>query len=219
MITVVLTSCGRLDLLARTIQSFMQFNTYPISEYMIVEDSGDPIIATKIIDTFPDWDLIFNHKKRGVIHCIDDAYSHVKTPYIFHLEDDWEFTKGGFIEDSLKILESNPNILQVWLRGENDPNGHPIEPEVKEVQGVKFRMVSTHQWGVWHGFSFNPGLRRLSDYNLIAPYSSVYIDQYSMLNQGVQENHIGRVYFEQYSFRVATLLSEYCIHIGQGRRV
>ena len=29
-VTVVLTSCGRADLLKKTIETFLQFNTYPI---------------------------------------------------------------------------------------------------------------------------------------------------------------------------------------------
>ena len=38
-----------------------------------------------------------------------------KTPYIFHCEDDWVYTRGNFIEDSLKILKTDDKIIQVWL--------------------------------------------------------------------------------------------------------
>src|SRR5271170_1236016 len=40
-VTVVVTSCGRQDLLERTMDSFLKYNRYPISKYIIVEDSGD----------------------------------------------------------------------------------------------------------------------------------------------------------------------------------
>ena len=40
-VTVVLTSCGRLDLLTRTIESFNKFNTYPITKFLLIDDSGD----------------------------------------------------------------------------------------------------------------------------------------------------------------------------------
>ncbi|MCQ5167817.1 hypothetical protein NE645_17870, partial [Roseburia hominis] len=35
------------------------------------------------------------------------------TAYIFHCEDDWEFYRPGFVEDSRAILENKPEILQV----------------------------------------------------------------------------------------------------------
>ena len=47
---------------------------------------------------------------------IDLAYSNVDTEWIFHCEDDWEFYREGFVEDSMALLEANPEALQVWLR-------------------------------------------------------------------------------------------------------
>ncbi len=37
-ISVVITSCGRQDLIERTISSFVEYNTYPISKYIVIED-------------------------------------------------------------------------------------------------------------------------------------------------------------------------------------
>src|SRR5204862_214967 len=39
-VTVVVTSCGRQDLLEITLDSFLQYNTLPITEFIVVED-GD----------------------------------------------------------------------------------------------------------------------------------------------------------------------------------
>lgn len=36
-VSVVLTSCGRPDLLIRTLDSFFRFNTYPVSQFIVVE--------------------------------------------------------------------------------------------------------------------------------------------------------------------------------------
>lgn len=216
MVTVVLTSCGRLDLLKQTIDSFRQYNTYPIEKFIVIDDSGDWNFHKELMSTIKDVTFILNVENLGLIKSIDVAYSHVNTPYIFHCEDDWLFLKSGFIEDSLQILENYPEIMQVWIRSDQNPNGHPIEPELMEINGVKFKMVGTYQHNVWHGFSFNPGLRRLKDYQLIAPYSEIHLDENRGI--GVQENHIGRVLFEQYGFRAATLIPEYCIHIGGYQR-
>ena len=59
--------------------------------------------------------LFFNKNKKGQIQSIVDTYKKIKTPYIFHCEDDWIYTRSGFIEDSLKILKTDKKIIQVWL--------------------------------------------------------------------------------------------------------
>lgn len=211
-VTVVLTSCARLDLLSLTLCSFNKFNTYSIKEFIIIDDSGQKETHDVLKQTYPDYTLILNEQNIGLIPSIDKAYSAVSTPWVFHMEDDWEFKRGGFIEQSMKIMEQNPNIMQVWLRSDKNPNGHPIEPEMFYVDETPYKLVATNVHGVWHGFSFNPSLRRLSDYKLIAPWSEIHLDENRGI--GVQENHIGRVYFEQYGFRAATLIDEYCVHTG-----
>lgn len=47
-VTVVITSCGRLPGLRRTIASFLAANTYPIDRYLIVEDSVSPYVTANI---------------------------------------------------------------------------------------------------------------------------------------------------------------------------
>jgi hypothetical protein len=217
MVSVVVTSCGRLDLLDRTITSLLAFNNYPISQFIIVDDSGDQSVHDQLRSKYPDYDLILDPNNRGLIACIDDAYSKVNHPYIFHLEDDWEFIKEGFIDKSMKILELNPIIMQVWLRGDQNPNGHPIEPEIFYAEDIEFKLVALRQHTSWHGFTFNPGLRRLADYKLVAPYCGIHLNEHSMKNFRIQENHIGLVYFDNFGFRAASLLDVYCKHIGDGR--
>ena len=39
-LSIVITSCGRPDLLEKTIDSFLLHNTYPIKKWIITEDSG-----------------------------------------------------------------------------------------------------------------------------------------------------------------------------------
>jgi len=40
-VSLVITSCGRFDLLERTLDSFFKYNTYPIKEVIITEDSTE----------------------------------------------------------------------------------------------------------------------------------------------------------------------------------
>jgi hypothetical protein len=43
-ITLVVTSCGRFDLLRRTLASFDRYNDTPLREVFITEDSGDEAV-------------------------------------------------------------------------------------------------------------------------------------------------------------------------------
>lgn len=169
-VTGVLTSCGRHDLLVETLRSFYRFNTLPLEKLIVVED-GESIPAS-VRDHFRDRPIewIETGDRVGQIAAIDYAYSRVSTPYIFHLEDDWEFMREGFIEKSLAILRAEPKCLQVWIRALDDTMGHPLLPYPLETDGVPWRRLAYGYMEVWHGFSFNPGLRRTRDYVSIQGY-------------------------------------------------
>lgn len=170
MFTVVLTSCNRHDLLRKTLESLSTYiDSHPIKT-IIIEDGEVPKPHWLAEQNFPNLgniEWIQNDPHMGQVKSLDKAYELVTTPFIFSCEDDWEFYKTGFIESSLKILEKYPNILQVWIREQDDTNGHPV---VKLPQFDCKTMQNP--WGIWGGFSWNPGLRRLSDYKALGqPYS------------------------------------------------
>ncbi|NUT82533.1 glycosyltransferase family 2 protein [Pseudomonas brassicacearum] len=174
-ITLVVTSCGRLDLLKRTLESFDRFNTAPIREVFITEDAGDEGVDAVIPAHWKDRTTAFvNRPKLGQLASIDLAYGQVKTPYVFHCEDDWEFYRPAFVEDSRTILELRPDILQVWLRNYvydlcvHSPYIHLGERDV--IGGVPcYPLISDK--AEWQSFSLNPGLRRLKEYELCAPFA------------------------------------------------
>lgn len=123
-ITVVVTSCNRHDLLERTLVSFRKFNTDPgVARILVVEDGdGDPSEVCNRLDAT----LIRTGGRVGQIAAIDRAYEMVRTPFIFHLEDDWEFYRSGLMERSRGVLNVDPSTVCVWLRAWNDTNGHPL---------------------------------------------------------------------------------------------
>jgi hypothetical protein len=170
-VTVVLTSCNRPTLLAETLKSFDKFNTYPLHYFIVIEDSGVKGCNDKLKESYPFITWIENDINKGQPYSIDTAYALVRTPYIFHCEEDWQFYKSGFIEQSKVILENNPNVLQVWIRAENDTNGHPLLPKIYNCKGVEYKHPTTKHLGIWNGFSFNPGLRRLKEYKLLDSFS------------------------------------------------
>ena len=208
-VTVVITSCARHDLLRKTLESFIKYNTYPVAEFIIIEDSETPRpewLGTVACGAPVRW--IQNKHRRGQTYSIDRAYSEVKTPYIFHCEDDWEFLKSGFIEDSKSILENVPTIWTVSLRA-NDCNGHPVEWREHAPWGVQLAGWS----GGWGGMNFNPGLRRLADYQKLGSYGRYlgYGTHGFEAELALSRQHIAS------GFRIAVLRDKYVEHIGEGR--
>lgn len=177
-VTFILTSCGRVDLLQQTIESFEKHNTYPIKRAIITEDSCDVDVYAKVKDLFGDrYEIWCNEEKKGQIKSIVDAYATIDTPYIFHCEDDWEFLRPGFIEESIAILEHDPKILQALLETIEDANLATDSVELfrlkerHEIDGAKFQSFSVADGWEWGYFSFKPSLKRKADYDLIDGYA------------------------------------------------
>jgi hypothetical protein len=164
-ITVVITSCNRHDLLARTLESFRAHESEGRVARIIVAEDGDadpgPICARFGAEYFR------TGVRVGQIKLIDQAYGKVTTPYIFHLEDDWEFYRSGFMERSRMALEADPLTLLVTLRAWNDTNGWPLSFRAPDGS---WGVLAFGYQRVWHNFTFNPGLRRLSDYQRLGSY-------------------------------------------------
>lgn len=174
-ITLMVTSCGRFDLLKRTLETFDRFNTAPIREVFITEDSGEAAVHDCVPAHWHEHTTcIVNNPKLGQLRSIDAAYAQIKTKWVFHCEDDWAFYRPGFIEDSHTLLEADPQALQVWLRSFNHDlqvhSPYVFLTERQVVQGIPFYQLGS-QKADWQGFSLNPGLRRLADYQRHAPYA------------------------------------------------
>lgn len=179
-VTMVITSCNRAELLEKTLESFVKYNTYPIKETFIIDDSGIQGCNEKVVDKFKanlNIKTIYNKQNLGQIQSIDKVYSYVTTKYIFHCEEDWEFLQPGFIEKSLCILNEpgNDKIYTVWLRPHNCTSGHPIlyDDQKKGYYKMKpdFSYMDKGHLYTWCGFTFNPGLRKTRDCLLFHPYS------------------------------------------------
>src|SRR5579863_4692646 len=94
--TVVLTSCGRQDLLGRTINTFLQFNTAPLERFIVIEDGpGERNAGLRRTFSSDLFLWLATGDRVGQIQAVDEAYRRVRTPYIFHCEDDWEFYAPG----------------------------------------------------------------------------------------------------------------------------
>lgn len=231
-VTFCLTSCGRNDLLEKTLDSFFKYNTYPIDRYIIIEDSADPkvfeeceILNREKYDN--KLEFVFNHEKLGQSASIDKAYTMVKTEYIFHCEEDWEFYRSGFVEDSIKVLKTQPKVIQAWIRPKNDRILNKIEPNiftlpfgvsVRRVLPTSFIVKGANKDGTdmvikdYMGFSWNPGVKRLKDWQELP-------NGYS----GFKREHLIDQYYRDNGFIVVSLSKDdndgYVKHIGWDKRV
>ncbi len=171
----VLTSCGRTKLLDKTLKSFFKYNNYHIKDFFLVEDSVNNLIYEEVKKKWKDKVKIFcNKKKLGQIKSIVDIYKKIRTPYVFHCEDDWIYTREKFIEDSLEILKTDSKIIQVWLESKESASRLDIFEygplKYTKKNKIGFRKVTCKDGWEWGYFSFRPGVKRMSDYNLIGGY-------------------------------------------------
>ena len=208
-VTVVITSCNRPDLLKITIDSFLKYNTYPIYQWIISEDSGIPDVNLEIMKEHPEFTWINAETRRGQIRSIDEAYSHVTTDYVFHLEDDWETYCDGAIFESVKILESTPNVSAVMCRN-HDPRVYHISETSPYL----------NCWGGWGYYSFNPGLRRMSDYSEFFGKSFATFTIAGNRGGLESERKINDFYREKgYRMAITPNPEGYVRHIGDARHV
>ena len=186
-VTLVITACNRPHLLKPTLESFMKYNTYPIKECIIVEDSGLQGVndfakyilgPESLAPPVHSLKLIYNESNIGQLKSIDKAYSQVTTEYIFHCEEDWEFTEYGFIEESMKILKQDEKIFTVWLRPYHCTSGHPVVEcpdlpyNIMKRKHFYYDAVKNKTY-IWGGITFNPGLRRTDVCMKLHPYAEI----------------------------------------------
>lgn len=211
--TVALTSCRRFDLLERTLGSLLPRLDGPIAEVIVIEDSGDRGVHD-VVRRFSGGRLKFrvivNEPPIGQIRSIDRLYANVRTEWIFHCEDDWEFFSDGFIESSFAVLKEADRHSMAGLRIRSEfPPGY-MGPPLSTRSGVAYHLADPSVARMYAGLSFNPGLRRMRDYRIVGPYSE--------FQASASEFQVARCYLEL-DYRVAYLSEPAIRHIGVGRHV
>ncbi|MCC9041249.1 glycosyltransferase [Myroides sp. M-43] len=211
-VTFVLTSCNRFDLLKLTIASFLKYNTCPIEKYIFIEDSEKIKSLEKVVNNFPELKgktvLLHNPVNLGQLKSIDRAYSLVDTEYIFHCEEDWIFYRSGFIEDSIEVLKASPKILNIWLRERTDTNHCKVLDTFEICENHKIYRFDLEDKKEPFAFTFNPTVKRLSDYKMITG---------GYANSGMEDS-ISKFY-EEIGYYAVVFETGYVKHEGWHRRV
>jgi len=219
-VTLFITSCGRPHLLKTTLLTFVKYNTYPIKEVILCEDSGIKGIVdfAKEILPYP-IKFCYNEERIGQMKTIEKYIKLVETPYVFHLEDDYEFFDYGFIELSLKILDSDPNISQVLLQDEQHDFykvdiGNPLcykilgdDPNDPNINKLNYGN------GALSCFSWRPSLKKKEIALLRIPYE-LWDDEYTL---ELEINKRGL--YSVITKNIKNGRKGFCTHIGENDHV
>ncbi|TXI01207.1 MAG: glycosyltransferase family 2 protein [Pseudorhodobacter sp.] len=203
-ITHCMTIGNRPDLLRQTLGSLQTLRNLPT---IAINDFNDTATNDVLQEMCPNAVIVGPRHHLGHHPAVDQMYSHVKTPYIFHNEDDWEFFRTDFLRDAIALLEAVPLITSVCLR-DTDDLVHSYDQCSKivtdELNGIRFqRLDNLHDQ--WHGFTFNPHVTKLSTWKGLGGYS-----------QFAKERHVSRHLRSKGQF-VAFLRPGACRHSGEGR--
>lgn len=117
-VTVAILSCKRPDLLRKTLSNFTTLNTYPISDWLIL-DCDDDVRQLDVARSFKPFRQVqaepFKNREHNIMCNIQRLYDAAKTDYVFFSEDDWSMLRSGFISKALFILNGpmSENVTQV----------------------------------------------------------------------------------------------------------
>jgi hypothetical protein len=205
--TLVVTSCCRFDLLEQTLRSFYTYADVLPEELIVVEDSADEQVRI-IVDALgvPAKTLI-RGARLGQVYAIDHAYTWVKTPLIFHCEDDWLFTRKGFVSQSAKILKARDDVSMVGLRPRSELNPLVRNTAVQWLGDIAYLELDPKLHPERFSYSFNPGLRRLADYKRLGPFARLG-----------EESDVSYT-FKKAGYRIVNLEAPAVRHIGYGRHI
>ena len=74
-VTICITSCGRLDLLEKTLETFQRYNTG--GKYIVSEDSADDGVIAAVKARMPYAQVLTGEGRTGLMTSIDRLYSGV----------------------------------------------------------------------------------------------------------------------------------------------
>jgi GR25 family glycosyltransferase involved in LPS biosynthesis len=118
-ITVTMTTCKRIDLFKRTVNSFLDccLDLHLIKDWIVIDDASSEEDRNEMMKLYPFVNFIFKEEKdKGHVKSMNMIRNYVKTNYLFHLEDDWEFFyKDNYLIKCLDIINLKPQYGQCLI--------------------------------------------------------------------------------------------------------
>lgn len=198
LITITSTTCKRLDLFKKTVNSFLEccldFDKFEIDKWFIIDDNSSLEDREEMKKLYPF--MTFYYKtpaQKGHARSINLMLRHVDTPYLFHLEDDWQFYyKDNFFTHLYQVIQEKSEYKQVLL---NNMYGEVPEHEQligghwhRTKDGLNYivheytateeeKNIFNRKWGFkpncsyWPHFSFRPGLSKMELFHNLGEFN------------------------------------------------
>jgi len=110
LISVVVITFKRLELLRRTITSFLKVTHYPNLELILCDD-GSPKSIQEEMKKLPFDKFLFSKKNQGLGANTNKGIREAKGKYILQLQDDWEcIGPSDFLELSIQLFNNRSDI-------------------------------------------------------------------------------------------------------------
>ena len=230
LITLTITSCKRLDLFVKTINSFIACckDIHLIDKWFCVDDNSSTEDRIKMQELYPFINFYFKTpEEKGHPQSMNIIRKYVKTPYTFHMEDDWLFFEcRDYLSECLEVLGSSQQIGQCLINknytevaNDHDVKGGDLK---KTATGLRYYI---HEYCVtdkekqdflehhgpgssssyWPHFSFRPSLLHTKIYEELGEFNEII----SHFEMDYSYKYINKGYIS------AFLEKTYCLHIGR----
>ena len=135
MIDVAISSCARVDILDRAINTFLKYVKSKNGFRLIIcEDKVDDANRQKIGKKWIDDHIhlfdkvVYSDKKLTYIYCFSEILKYIKSTYFFRLEDDVVFHEDIDIDKIIEFMIENKHTLsQVIFKRKNHDLLNPID--------------------------------------------------------------------------------------------
>ena len=226
LITFSITSCKRFNLFSRTMNSFIACceDRHLISEWICIDDNSSEEDRREMERLYPFFTFVLKtDKEKGHVRSMNKIQKIVKTPYLCHIEDDWEFfIPRPYLTDALSVLNSSKEIVQCLFNqnyGEiaqdinisgglfNTSNNGTLFYIHDHCSNDEFiaKYGNVLNCAYWPHFSFRPSLIKTTIYKDLGEFSEI-------------ASHFEMEYANRYfkkGFRSAFFAGIHTIHIGR----
>ena len=234
LITFTITTCKRFDLFEKTINSFLNccLDLHLIDKWICIDDNSSQDDRDKMYKLYPFFDFVFKTEEtKGHPQSMNIIKNIVKTPYIFHIEDDWKFfIKKNYITDCLEIIQKDDRIGQCLIN-----KNYGETPSCIKIKGGYFNNTSKGLRFYIHEYYKEDSINEFYKKYGFCPQNA-YWPHYSLRPSLLKTNVLkdigdfnetlscfqGQVFEREYSLKYikkgyvsAFLESIYCIHIGK----
>lgn len=187
-ITFTMTTCRRLDLFKKTIESFRRtcLDQDLISDWIISDDGSSQNDIAEMKRLCPEF-TILHSPGRGQAANLNNLFGAVKTIWAIHVEDDWLFIKpDNYIRKMFDIAFDDERIKNVTLRYWEGgyESKCKANPELRynlhwfsqfnhgnmPVESVKILCEKSNC--NWFGYTLNPGLQHMPTVKRLGKYET-----------------------------------------------